>query len=82
MAEQACARYSVDRIEGSVAVLIADADGSSLPVPLASLPAGTAEGMLLRRTAQGGYERDAVAEQERRARVLALQNRLRRKDDR
>jgi hypothetical protein len=41
--------YVVDRIEGTIAVLIDD-DGRSASVPLERLPAGVAEGIVLRVT--------------------------------
>ena len=39
--------WAVDRIEGSIAVLVEDASGASRDVPLRDLPQGTREGDVL-----------------------------------
>ena len=67
--------YSVDRFEGDVAVLV-DEDGNSLDVPLTDLPEGVKSGDMLCRQTEG-FRFDADATDARRARVLALQDRLR-----
>lgn len=67
--------YSIDRFEGDIAVLV-DEDGNSLDVPRADLPDGIKSGDMLRRQADG-FRPDPDAADARRARVLALQDRLR-----
>ena len=67
--------YSVDRFEGDLAVLV-DEDGNSRDVPRHRLPAGAKEGL----EADGSFTPDEEAAARRRARVLALQNRLRRQE--
>lgn len=69
--------YSVDRIEGDVAVLV-DEDGNSRDVPRAALPSGIRAGDMLREQ-NGMFVLDADAANARRARVLQLQNSLRRR---
>lgn len=69
--------YSLDRIVGETAVLVSDS-GESCFVPVASLPAGACEGKMYRK-ARETYVEDPAAEQARRERVQALQNRLRRR---
>ena len=68
---------SLDRIEGDCAVLIDDDDGSCA-VSLSVLPAGACEGKMYRKVGDT-YVEDPAAEQARRERVQALQNRLRRR---
>ena len=67
--------YSVDRLEGDVAVLV-DEDGNNLSLPLHLLPAHVRAGTMLRRE---GEELILAPEEEvsRRRRVLELQRRLR-----
>lgn len=69
--------YSVDRIEGDVAVLV-DEDGNSRDVPQAALPPDIRAGDMLREQ-NGMFVLDADAANARRARVLQLQNSLRRR---
>lgn len=69
--------YSVDRVEGNVAVLVDD-DGQSHPMPLTDLPAGTCVGDVLR-LQDGAYIRDLTETNTRRAYVQSLQDKLRRK---
>ena len=69
--------WSVDRIEGDVAVLI-DENGNDTVAALADLPARLKEGMMLR-LADGVYSVDEKAAQERKKVVLSLQEKLRRK---
>ena len=71
--------WSLDRMEGDRAVLIAD-DGESCVVALCDLPAGACEGKVYRKTGVA-YEEDPIAEQARRERIQALQNRLRRREN-
>ena len=71
--------YSVDRFEGDLAVLV-DEDGNSRDVPRHRLPAGAKEGAMVRLEAGGSFTPDEEAAARRRARVLALQNRLRRQE--
>lgn len=65
--------YSVDRIEGKVAVLVAD-DGTALTVSVADLP-GVNAGNMYRKTG-GMYCRDTDAEMTRKQRVRSLQKGL------
>lgn len=67
--------YSVDRIEGSLAVLVDD-EGCSHTEPLTLLPCDVREGTILRRTAQG-FIHDVDEENVRRCKVLSLQEKLR-----
>lgn len=66
----------VDRIEEGVAVIIAD-DGMRLEVPLESLPVGTREGSVIKRTPDG-FEPDPD-EEELRRRMAERTRRLKRK---
>ena len=70
-------KYSVDRFEGDVAVLVDD-DGHSCPVPVAILPADIRCGDVLN-FHEGVYTRDAVETDVRRSYALSLQEKLRRK---
>ena len=70
--------FSLDRIEGDVAVLLSDT-GECCTVPLSQLPAIPENGKMYRVVGDGFVE-DPVAEEERRAEVRSLQNRLRRKN--
>lgn len=72
----------VDRIEGAVAVLVADDGAAPLDVPLALLPEGARAGAHLRVTREGASVRIALDEEAReaaRSEVRALQERLRAK---
>ena len=69
--------YSLDRIEGDVAVLIEDS-GTSLEVPVGDLPPVPAEGKMYRQI-DGRFVEDVDAEEARRAAVRALQDKLRRR---
>lgn len=69
--------YSVDRFEGDIAVLI-DEDGGRLDVPRDDLPSGVAAGDMVR-LQDGAFQPDDEAAAARRARVIALQNRLRKR---
>lgn len=69
--------YSVDRFEGNMAVLV-DEDGNSRDVPRAALPSDIRAGDMLREQ-NGMFVLDAAAANARRARVLQLQNSLRRR---
>ena len=69
--------YSLDRIEGDIAVLVEDG-GASLEVPVVDLPPVPAEGKMYRRI-DGRFVEDSDAEETRRAAVRALQNKLRRR---
>lgn len=68
---------SLDRIEGDCAVLIDD-NNVSCVVVLSELPAGACEGKMYRKIGET-YMEDPYAEQARRHRIQALQNRLRRR---
>ncbi len=69
--------YSVDRIEGELAVLI-DENELTCQVSIAQLPAQTKEGDMLR-LIDGQYILDDAFTQARREQILQLQNRLRHK---
>ena len=69
--------YSLDRIEGDVAVLVEDG-GTSLEVLVGDLPPVPAEGKMYRQI-DGRVVEDVDAEEARRAAVRALQNKLRRR---
>ena len=47
--------WVVDRVEGRIAVLVADDDGETLDVPLNVLPHGLREGTVLRVTESEGH---------------------------
>lgn len=78
--------WVVDRIESGVAVLIADRDARQADVPVAGLPAGVVEGMVLRVPEEDGRPvwSEAVADEEaRQARLREAEEvlqRLRRRD--
>lgn len=69
--------FSLDRIEGNTAVLVGD-DGTCLSVALDRLPPSPCAGKMYRRVGESFVE-DADAEEARRSRIQALQNRLRRR---
>ena len=66
--------YCIDRIENGVAVLQRP-DGSSLELPACQLPAGAAEGDILRRE-RGGWLCDRAETARRRQRLQALLEQL------
>ena len=69
--------FSVDRIEGDVAVLVDD-DGHSVSVPVSQLPASICGGDMLH--LQDGIYNLACAETDtRRSLVLSLQDKIRKK---
>ena len=70
--------FSLDRIEGDVAVLLSD-NGERCAVPLSQLPATPESGKMYRAVGSGFVE-DPDAEEARRAEIQSLQNRLRRKN--
>lgn len=63
---------TVDRFEGDFAICEHE-DGTFKDIPLNELPAETTEGSVLV-FADGEYRIDLEAQQERRAKILALQN--------
>ena len=67
--------YSIDRIEGDIAVLV-DEEGNSIPMPRAALPTGVRVGAMLRRNGEI-FILTPDEEEKRRRRVLELQQRLR-----
>lgn len=69
--------FSLDRIEGNTAVLVGD-DGTCLSVALEQLPSVPCAGKMYRKAGETFVE-DADAEEARRSRIQALQNRLRRR---
>lgn len=64
--------YVLDRIEGTVAVLLTMDGHSTLEIPAADLPCGCREGSVLR-LCRGDWMPDMAAETERRN---SMQNRL------
>ena len=83
--ETATRIWVVDRIEGRLAVLVAD-DGGRIDVPMARLPDGLGEGTVLRVPQSGGqpvWKGARPDERLRRARMHAAEgalDRLRRRD--
>ena len=69
--------YSLDRIEGDMAVLVEDG-GATVVVSLSALPPEPTEGKMYR-CIDGQYVEDTDAEQARRDAVRALQDKLRRR---
>ena len=69
--------YSLDRIEGDVAVLVEDG-GTAIEISVGELPPEPMEGKMYR-LVDGRFVEDADAEEARRAAVRALQNKLRRR---
>lgn len=69
--------FSLDRIEGEQAVLIAD-NGEQCVVPICTLPSTPCEGKMYRRVGESFIE-DSAAERARREQIRGLQNRLRRR---
>ena len=84
--EAAARIWVVDRVEGRVAVLVADDDGCRTELPLARLPDGVGEGAVLRvpqPRGQPAWRRARVDEALRRARLEEAEgalDRLRRRD--
>lgn len=69
--------YSVDRLEGEIAVLT-DADGTAYHVLLRDLPDGIGERTMVR-FADGVFHRDPSAQKNQEDRIRELQNRLRKR---
>lgn len=69
--------FSVDRIEGDVAVLVDD-DGHSVSIPVSQLPASIRCGDVLC-LQDGIYEFDCAETDTRRSLVLSLQDKIRKK---
>ncbi|MBQ9860228.1 MAG: DUF3006 domain-containing protein [Clostridia bacterium] len=67
-------RWSYDRREGDIAVLV-DEQGNSCEIAVNALPSEAVEGMLLRQT-DSGFVADGEATEARRRQVLSLQERL------
>jgi len=70
----------VDRIEGTLAVLVHDGTGDTLDVPLTLLPAGTRGGTHLRVTRAADrveIRTDEAGEEAAREEIRSLQERLR-----
>lgn len=84
--EAAAPIWVVDRIEGRIAVLVADAGGGRTEVPLARLPGGLDEGAVLRVPQPGdqpAWKAASVDDELRRARLDEAEgelDRLRRRD--
>ena len=71
-------RYSIDRVEHSVAVLVDEEENCST-VPLSELPEGAAEGDMLL-WEDGVFRLDLDSTEQRRQKAIALQNLLRRRN--
>ncbi len=69
--------YSVDRIEGDVAVLVG-ADGTTYDVMLCDLPDGVEERTVLQYE-NGAFRPDTAAQRQQEDRIKALQDRLRKR---
>ena len=67
-------RYSIDRFEGEMAVLISDKD--ELHVPRKALPQGARAGDLTERDDKGGWMILVDATRDRRLRLLSRRNTL------
>ena len=67
--------WSLDRIDGDCATLVNN-NRVCITVALSDLPLGAVEGNIYRKTGET-YVEDPAAEQARRKRIQALQNRLR-----
>lgn len=86
MSERKERLWVVDRMEGSIAVLIRDGDERTEDVPLSALPAGSREGSVLRVPELDGrpdWTAAALDEEARRARLREAEeilDRLRRRD--
>ncbi len=71
--------YSLDRWEDNDIAVLTDDDGNTLNLPAADLPDGCRPGDMLVRGEDGAWVRDDACREARRARILDLQKRLRRK---
>ena len=86
MSRQAECLWIVDRVEGSVAVLVRDGDERTENMPVETLPAGIREGTVLRVPEADGrpdWAAAALDEDARRARLREAEDvlrRLRRRD--
>lgn len=69
--------YTIDRIEGMIAVL-EDEEGETRQVPVSQLPDAAREGTLVTETEPGTFAVDEEATQARRKRIRALEDLLRR----
>ena len=78
--------WVVDRVEGSIAVLVRDGDERTEDVPVRALPAGGREGTVLRVPSRGGrpnWSAAIIDEDARRARLreaAEMLERLKRRD--
>ena len=70
--------YSIDRIEGDIAVLVDD-DGKTIPVSLSALPETVRPGDILRMQ-ESGYALVPDETEVRRSYAVSLQEKLRRKN--
>ena len=71
--------YTIDRIEGLIAVL-ENEDGETRHVPTSALPDGAREGDLVTETEQGPFAADEDATEARRKKIRALEDLLRAPD--
>lgn len=72
--------FTVDRIEEGFAVCECE-DLSHISVPVDNFPFEIKEGMMIRLLSDGTYERAEDEETEMRKKIIALQNRLKNKDE-
>ncbi len=86
MSERRERLWVVDRVDGSIAVLVRDEDEHTEDVPISALPAGSREGSVLRVPEPAGrpdWTAAALDEEARRARLRKAEevlDRLRRRD--
>ena len=72
--------YTIDRLEGLVAVL-ENEDGETRNVPVSALSACAREGDLVTETESGTFEVDKAATEARRKKIRALEDLLRAPED-
>lgn len=72
--------FTVDRIEEGFAVCECE-DLSYISVPVENFPFEIKEGMMIRLLSDGTYERAEDEEAQMREKIIALQNRLKNKDE-
>lgn len=72
--------FTVDRIEEGFAVCECE-DLSHISVPVENFPFEIKEGIMIRLLSDGTYERAEDEEAQMREKIIALQNRLKNKDE-
>ncbi len=76
------ARFTVDRVEAQIAVLISESDRSNRTVRVAELPPGAGEGSVIELGDDGRYHIDEEETERRRERAKSRLERLRRRSRR